>query len=41
MPSHVLNNGGVAGEDVLGINNPMLLGCGIDVPQADGVIIRG
>ena len=41
MPSDILDNGGVAGEDSLGVDDLVLLGRAVDVPEADGVVVRG
>ena len=41
MPGHVLNHRGVSGEDSLSVDNLVLLGSRIDIPQTDGVVIRG
>ena len=41
MPGYILNNGSVACEDGLSVDNLVLLGGGIDVPQADGVVVTG
>lgn len=41
VPSYVLNDGGVTGKDVLGVDDAEFLrGC-VDVPQADGVVVAG
>ena len=41
MPGDILNNGSVSCEDRLGVNDLVLLGGSIDVPQADGVVVTG
>ena len=41
MPGDVLDDGGVSGEDGLGVDDLVLLGRGVDVPQADGVVVAG
>ena len=41
MPGHVLNHGGVSGEDSLSVDNLVLLGSRVDIPQTDGVVIGG
>ena len=41
VPGHVLNHARVPGEDRLGVDDLVLLGGGVDVPQADGVVVAG
>ena len=41
MPSDVLDDSGVAGEDGLGVDDLVLLGRAVDVPEADSVVVRG
>ena len=41
MPGHVLHDGGVAGENGLGVDHLVLLGSGVDVPKADRVVVGG
>ena len=41
MPGDILNNGSVSCKDCLGVNDLVLLGGGVDVPQADGVVVTG
>ena len=38
MPGYVLHHGGVTRENGLGVDN-FVFGGGVDVPQADGVVI--
>ncbi|KAG8238969.1 hypothetical protein J437_LFUL013950, partial [Ladona fulva] len=39
MPGNVFNDSGVTGKDGLSIDDSWLLGSGIDIPQANGMII--
>ena len=41
VPGNVLNNSSVSCEDRLGIDDLVLLGGGVDVPEADGVVVAG
>ena len=41
MPGNVLNNSSVSCEDSLSVNDLVLLGGGVDVPEADGVVVTG
>ena len=41
MPGHVLDDSSVPCEDRLRVDYLVLLGSGVDVPQADRVVIAG
>ena len=41
MPGHILHHCSVPSEDGLSVNDLVLFRSGIDVPQTDGVVIRG
>ena len=41
VPGHVLHHRRVPGENRLGVDDLVLLGRGVDVPEADGVVVRG
>lgn len=37
---YYLNNGGVSCENRLGVDDAVFFGCGINIPEADCVVIR-
>ena len=41
VPGDILNHSSVPSEDCLGVDDLVLLGRGVDVPEADGVVVRG